>query len=223
MTEHGSEETIELPRSSTSKPRLFGREKSVHELLGGGKCADTLLWRKKHYSAGVLGIATLAYVLFEWCNYTVISVACNALLFSTILLFLWSNGAAFLNRPGPRIPEMQLSEDFVQHVAHSMKHEINKVVQVLRQIVLGRDWVLFLKASVGLWLISVVGSWCDLLTLVYIVTIIAHVVPLVYDKYEDHIEHYANRGFDEGKKYYKKVDEVVMKRIPRAGKEKKAQ
>ncbi|KAI4328850.1 hypothetical protein L6164_021173 [Bauhinia variegata] len=38
--------------------RLFGREKPVHSVLGGGKPADVLLWRNKKISASVLGVAT---------------------------------------------------------------------------------------------------------------------------------------------------------------------
>ncbi|KAJ9675662.1 hypothetical protein PVL29_024535 [Vitis rotundifolia] len=35
--------------------RLFGREKLVHTVLGGGKHADVFLWRDKKISTGVLG------------------------------------------------------------------------------------------------------------------------------------------------------------------------
>ncbi|KAJ6953015.1 reticulon-like protein B8 [Populus alba x Populus x berolinensis] len=59
--------------------RLFGRQKPVHHLLGGGKSADVLLWRNKKISAGVLTGATAIWVLFEWLNYHLLSLICFAL------------------------------------------------------------------------------------------------------------------------------------------------
>ncbi|CAH1414722.1 unnamed protein product [Lactuca virosa] len=38
--------------------KLFGRQKPIHHILGGGKSADVLLWRNKKISAGVLCGAT---------------------------------------------------------------------------------------------------------------------------------------------------------------------
>ncbi|EFJ22749.1 hypothetical protein SELMODRAFT_271164 [Selaginella moellendorffii] len=221
-----SDDTIQLPASTSadsSSRRLFAREKSVHELLGGGLLGDVLLWRKKHLSASVLGIATLIYVLFEWCGYTVLSVFCNTFLLITIVLFVWSLGASFTNRPPPRIPELQLSEKTVQDVAHTVQLQFNNAVGAFRSIVLERNYVLFLKAAAGLWLLSTVGSWTSLLTLLYIGVIVAHIIPFVYDKYEDKIEHYMKVAVSEGKKQYSKVDEMVVKKIPRAAKEKKSE
>lgn len=60
--------------------------------------ADVLLWRKKHLSAGFLVGATVVWLLFEWIGYHVISVISFLLLGFVVVLFAWSNGAAFLNR-----------------------------------------------------------------------------------------------------------------------------
>jgi len=44
--------------------RIFGREKPVHKVFGGGKPADVFLWRNKKISGAVLGGATALWVLF---------------------------------------------------------------------------------------------------------------------------------------------------------------
>ncbi|CAN4096272.1 unnamed protein product [Withania somnifera] len=54
--------------------RLFGCQKPIHHCLGGGKSADSMLWRNKKISAGVLVRATAIWVLFEWLNYNFLSL-----------------------------------------------------------------------------------------------------------------------------------------------------
>lgn len=107
--------------------RLFGREKPVHHILGGGKCktffhvfrvcnkppyplprfifhfleragADALLWRNKKISASVLGGATIVWVLFEWLNYNFLPLVCFGLIIGLFLQFLWTNASGILNR-----------------------------------------------------------------------------------------------------------------------------
>jgi hypothetical protein len=57
-----------------------------------------LLWRKKHLSIGLLVGATLAWILLEKTGYTVVSLVSNITLFLVVILFVWSNLAALLNR-----------------------------------------------------------------------------------------------------------------------------
>jgi hypothetical protein len=79
-------------------PRLFGRKQPIHQVLGGGTTADVLLWRKKHLSIGLLVGATLAWILLEKTGYTLVSLVSNITLFLVVILFVWSNLAALLNR-----------------------------------------------------------------------------------------------------------------------------
>ncbi|KAJ7006274.1 hypothetical protein NC653_005583 [Populus alba x Populus x berolinensis] len=77
--------------------RLFGRQKPVHHLLGGGKSADVLLWRNKKISAGVLTGATAIWVLFEWLNYHLLSLICFALALGMLAQFVWINASGLMN------------------------------------------------------------------------------------------------------------------------------
>lgn len=105
--------------------RLFGRQKPVHHLLGGGKCrivlflfhnhyqerlsatnifysqcaaADVLLWRNKKISASVLMGATAIWVLFEWLNYHFLTIVCFALVLGMLAQFFWVNISGLFNR-----------------------------------------------------------------------------------------------------------------------------
>ncbi|KAL5221561.1 hypothetical protein ABZP36_026274 [Zizania latifolia] len=195
--------------------RLFGREKPIHNVLGGGKPADVFLWRNRNISAGVLGGFTAIWVLFELLGYHLLTFVCHGLIFSLGLLFLWSNASSFINKSPPRIPEVIIPEDLVVKIALSTRYEINRAFANLRQIALGRDIKKFLIAIAGLWLLSVLGSCCNFLTLLYIVFVVLHTVPILYEKYEEQIDSYGEKGWVEIKKQYAVFDAKVLSKVPR--------
>ncbi|KAG8045788.1 hypothetical protein GUJ93_ZPchr0008g11847 [Zizania palustris] len=195
--------------------RLFGREKPIHNVLGGGKPADVFLWRNRNISAGVLGGFTVIWVLFELLGYHLLTFVCHGLIFSLGLLFLWSNASSFINKSPPRIPEVIIPEDLVVKIALSTRYEINRAFANLRQIALGRDIKKFLIVIAGLWLLSVLGSCCNFLTLLYIVFVVLHMVPILYEKYEEQIDSYGEKGWVEIKKQYAVFDAKVLSKVPR--------
>jgi hypothetical protein len=73
-----------------------------------------------------------------------------------------------LYRPGPPVPDLTLSEDDVLSTASVLRVELNKVLEVVRDVALGKDFKLFLKVVALLWIISTVGSWVNFLTALWI-------------------------------------------------------
>ncbi|KAI4370265.1 hypothetical protein MLD38_018632 [Melastoma candidum] len=206
------------PAASQAKDkvyRLFGREHPVHKVLGGGKSADLLLWRDKKISAGALGVATAVWILFELAEYHLLTLVCHILILALAVLFLWSNANAFINKSPPRIPEVSIPEHPVIEFASVLIVEINRTFALLREIASGRDLKKFLMAIAGLWLVSIVGSWCNFLTLFYIVFVLLHSVPVLYEKHQDKVDPLAEKAGMELKKYYAVLDEKVLSKIPR--------
>ncbi|GLT25462.1 hypothetical protein SLA2020_416750 [Shorea laevis] len=204
------------PSSVKSKIyRLFGRERPVHKVLGGGKPADIFLWRNKKISAGVLGVATAIWVLFELLEYHLLTLVCHCLIVALAILFLWANATVFLSKSPPHIPEVHIPEEPVLQFAAALRFEINQAFAVLRDIASGRDLKKFLSVIAGLWVLSIVGSCCNSLTLFYIVFVLLHTVPVVYEKYEDKIDPFAEKAMAEIKKQYAVFDAKVLSKIPR--------
>ncbi|MCO5574005.1 hypothetical protein L7F22_027783 [Adiantum nelumboides] len=195
------------------KSRLFNRERSLHDLLGGGKAADSFLWRDKLMAGGILAAATILYFILEHSGYTLLSIISNLLLGTFAVLFVWSNAAVFLNRSPPPLPDLHVSEETASSLALALRVEINRVLAVAHEIALGKDFKQFLKVMGVLWGLSVVGGWFHFLTLVYLAVVICHTIPAVYDTYEDQIELYAKRGYEQAQKHYKKVDETVFSKV----------
>ncbi|KAK4797189.1 hypothetical protein SAY86_029515 [Trapa natans] len=137
--------------------RLFGRERPVHQIFGGGKCKSI--------------IQSL----------------------SPILLL-------------PMI---------INTFASVLKLEINCAAATLREIASGRDLRKFLAIIAGLWVLSIVGSCCNFLTLFYIVFVLLHAVPPLYEKYEDTVHPLAEKVTIEIKKQYVVFEEKVLSKIPK--------
>ncbi|OAY84964.1 Reticulon-like protein B5 [Ananas comosus] len=203
------------PKKPNNSCRLFGREKPVHAVLGGGKVADVLLWRDRKISVGVLGVATIIWVLFEVLEFHLLTLVAHCLILSFAILFLWSNASTFINKTPPRFPEVSIPEDAVVNVARSLRYDINRAFAVLREIATGRDLKKFLIVIAGLWVLSVIGSQCNFLSLFYIVFVILHTVPVLYEKYQDKVDLYAEKAMAEIKKHYAVFDAKVLSRIPR--------
>ncbi|KAL9264114.1 Reticulon-like protein [Drosera capensis] len=195
--------------------RLFGREKPVHVVLGGGKPADVLLWRDKKISAGAVAVATAIWVLFELLEYHLLTLVCHILIVALAILFLWSNVSTFINKAPPHIPEVQIPELAVLEFVSVLRLEINESIALLRQIASGKELKKFLAVIGGLWVVSIVGSWFNFLTLFYTLFILLHTVPVLYEKYEDQVDAFAEKAGIELKKHYAVVDEKVLSKIPR--------
>ncbi|CAN1178234.1 Reticulon-like protein B4 [Linum perenne] len=208
------------PSSVKSKIyRLFGREQPVHKVLGGGKPADVFLWRNKKISAGVLGGVTAAWVLFELLEYHLLTLVCHALILALAVLFLWSNASTFINkavffsRSPPHIPQVHIPEDAVLQFASALRIEINRGLAALRDIASGKDLKTFLAVIAGLWVLSILGSCCNFLTLFYIAFVLLHTVPVFYEKYEDKVDAYGEKAWIEIKKQYAVFDEKVLSKV----------
>ncbi|XP_016468069.1 reticulon-like protein B5 [Nicotiana tabacum] len=195
--------------------RLFGRERPVHKVLGGGKPAEIFLWRDKKVSAGVLGFATVIWALFELLQYHLLTLVCHILIVAITVLFLWSNASAFINTAPPQIPEVVLPRDIVLGVASALRIEMNRILEILRDIASGKDLKKFLVVILGLWVVSILGNCWNFLTLFYIVFVLLHTVPVLYDKYEDKVDAFAEKAEAEIKKHYAVFNDQVLSKIPR--------
>ncbi|KAI4326880.1 hypothetical protein L6164_019404 [Bauhinia variegata] len=177
-----NEKSSSSPSIKSKIFRIFGREKPVHKVLGGGKPADVFLWRNKKISGSVLGVATAIWVLFELIEYHLLTLICHLLILALAVLFLWSNASTFINK-----------------TPHGSLRDLKK----------------FLSVIAGLWVFSIIGGWFNFLTLFYIAFVLLHAVPVLYEKYEDQVDSFAEKATIEIKKQYAVLDAKVLSKIPR--------
>ncbi|GLJ30101.1 hypothetical protein SUGI_0595330 [Cryptomeria japonica] len=206
--------------------RLFNRQRTIHEVLGGGQVADVILWRKKGICIGLLLGGGATWYFLEKSEYSFISVVSSVLLFVVVLLFGWAKTASILQRPLPTLPDLTLSEEMVTRGAAKLCEQINCVLAIAHDFAAGKNKKLFAKVASILLLLSVIGGMCNFLTIVYICLIFSLIIPALYNKYEDHVDSHAERALKEITKqtevaqrhilkHYKNLDEKVISKIPR--------
>ncbi|XP_043707271.1 reticulon-like protein B16 isoform X1 [Telopea speciosissima] len=196
--------------------RLFDRQRSMWQIMGGGKAADVILWKRQHVSFGFIVVTTVAWLLFEYSGLSFLSICSDVLLIIIVIQFIWSNFAVFRNKQLQPLPELVLSEEMVNNAAASFRVKINYLMLMAHDITLGKDFSLFFKVVVCLWFLSVIGSFFSFFTLAYIGTIISITLPALYHKYEEHVDKYAGLVHQKFAKHYKIVDENVISRLPRS-------
>ncbi|XP_050250917.1 reticulon-like protein B16 isoform X2 [Quercus robur] len=200
--------------TSSGSPGESAYRGTIHSFMGGA--ADILLWKRRTASFGVIVVATVAWLLFERSGLSFLSICSDVLLILIILLFLWANYNVIRDRQLQTLPELVLSEEMVNNAAASFRVKINNVLHMAHDITLGKDFRLFFKVVVCMWLLSVIGSYFSFFTLAYIGTIISITVPALYSKYEEPVDRYCGIIQRQFSKHYKIVDDGVFSRLPRS-------
>lgn len=175
--------------------RLFGAQRSLHDLLGGGAVADVVLWRRKEAAGGLLGALPASWALF-YCvpGYTLLSFVSRVTMIMLTVLFVWAKAARLLNRAPPPVPQMKISEDSMSVAAATVSTYMNKALQGFENIALGKDSSLFYKVASVLLMTSIVGRLTDLITLVYTSLVIVLTIPVLVEKSEEHIARFLKRA-----------------------------
>ncbi|XP_074557646.1 reticulon-like protein B9 [Curcuma longa] len=205
------------PYSSSSSPikRLLRQDRPLHALFGGGKVADIILWRDKRASASILVGVSIIWTLFEVLEYNFLSFLCHISITAMLLVFIWSNGAALLGQPPPKIPELILSEKAFTRAALTFRAKLTQFLFLLHYVACGNDLKWFLLTVLSLWILSVVGSWCSTISLLFFVLVCGLTIPALYERYEEEVDRLASRGSHDLKEFFRRVDSRVLERIPR--------
>lgn len=203
----------EKPNSVSSQfNRLFGRQKPVHHILGGGKSADVLLWRNKKISASVLTGATAIWVLFEWLNYNFLPLLCFGLIIIMVGQFVWST---FLNRSSSKVPRLGLPNELFINIATSLGAEVNRALKFLQDVACGGNIKQFFGVVGGLLAAAIIGSWCNFLTVLYIGFVAAHTLPVFYERYDEQVDSFVYNCLGQLQHHYGKLDARLLSRIPK--------
>ncbi|KAL5218881.1 hypothetical protein ABZP36_019565 [Zizania latifolia] len=201
--------------SDKMKEKLFGRQKSVHWVLGGGKSADVLLWRNKKISSSVLALATAIWVFFEWLDYHFLTIVSFALVLGMVVQFVWSNFSSVLSGSPSKAPRVELPDELFVNIAVAIGAQINKFLSFLQDVSCERNLKHFVLAIIGLWAAAVISGWCNFLTVIYIGFVCAHSLPVLYEKYEDQVDDFLYSCLGLLRDQYQKLDQCFLSKIPK--------
>eukprot|EP00898_Chlorokybus_atmophyticus_P003841 jgi/Chlat1/4458/Chrsp29S04411 len=195
----------------------------AHQMLGTGATSDLLLWKNPVASGSALGVVAFFYLALQWFNYTLVSLLANLLLIVVVVTFLWSHAAALLKRSPPPLPNFQLSETDMSNLTAKATHYVNLAFAYVHRVGSGKDALLSLKVALGLYIVSIVGGWFNLVDLIFIATILAFTVPKLYEKYDGPINEKAKLLMAKAHELYQVFDEKVLSRIPKQAPQTKKQ
>ncbi|CAL9092089.1 unnamed protein product [Musa acuminata var. zebrina] len=200
---------------SAQMDRLFGRQNSVHKILGGGKSADVLLWRNNKISSSVLTVATAIWILFEWLNYHFLTLLAFALVIGMLIQFVWSNASRVLNRSPPQVPRLVLPDDLFANVALSLGAQVNHFLRFIQDVSCGGNLKQFLMVVASLGATALIGSWCNFLTIIYIGFVCAHTLPVLYEKNVNQVDGFLYKLLGQMQSQYRKLDGSLLSKIPK--------
>ncbi|XP_057801289.1 reticulon-like protein B12 [Salvia miltiorrhiza] len=192
---------------------LFNKQRTVHQILGGGFVADVMLWRRRDLTVGILIVTLAAWMMFEISGYTLLSFTSNVLLLLFTILFLWAKSAAILNRPAPPLPHLHLSQETVNEASTLICNYMNTILCVSEDIALGRDSKAFVRVGLVLITVSVIGSLTSFLILGYITLVLVLTVPAVYERYELQIDDYAVMGCRKVQHLYLRLHQEYISKV----------
>ncbi|KAG6403210.1 hypothetical protein SASPL_135427 [Salvia splendens] len=192
---------------------FFKKQRTVHQILGGGFVADVMLWRRRDLTLGILIVTLAAWMMFEISGYTLLSFTSNVFLLLFTILFLWAKSAAILNRAPPPLPHLHLSQESVNEASTLIHNVINTSLSMSEDIALGRDSKAFVRLVLVLVTISVIGSLASFLILSYISLVLVLTVPPVYERYELQIDDYAGMAYTKMQHLYMRLHQLHISSI----------
>ncbi|ESQ51024.1 hypothetical protein EUTSA_v10022853mg [Eutrema salsugineum] len=185
----------------------------LHQSIVGGSVADLILWKNRRGGFLLLGSATLFWILFEKCGYIFFPFVTNIQLLLVVVLFLWAKSAILFNRPMPQLPNLEITEASVLMVADALRVWINNVLSVARDIYVERNSKQLFRVSVVLWTVSFVGSFLNFLTILYLGVVLSMLIPILYERYQHHIDDKLSVTYRIIQTQYRKIDERLLQKI----------
>ncbi|KAM4118000.1 hypothetical protein ACB094_02G167600 [Castanea mollissima] len=186
---------------------------------------DIFLWKRKGQSMAVLLISTATWVLLEVYQFSFLTVISWAAMFVVTSMFLWGNILRLLGKDVPDMSWLEISEESTIEMVNGIRAWIEEGSRWMFRVSAERDWFVFVRTVAGLLLLSYVGTFSDLLTLLYIGNLLRK--SEIYMRYEDNIKRQMEWVKGQSRRFYDMIDEKVVKnmknKIVKVKKEKKVE
>jgi len=197
----------------TSWPAVWLEDHLVDE-----RVISLIYWNEWQKSAAVFGgvlllLLSLAYYPFLY----VVTMFMKAML---AVSFLYRIGMTIVNAVQKTSAEhplrnlldekIEISEDMIKEWPELARVQINSIIKQAQHLFLINDFIDSLKFGVLLWLVSYFACWFSLLTLVTIPIVSVFTLPIVYEQYQNEINH----GVDIGKSKVLEIYDLVDSKVP---------
>lgn len=180
---------------------------------------NLLMWRDPKASGAVFVGITLVYALLNLSGVSLLRLLLNIVVVLIVVGLLWANLGGVVNKPGPPIPRF-VSEGFTStefaNYAERIRPRVNVVLGFAARIFGGKEPVLSAKVAAGLAAVSYIALFVSPLTVAYIGVVLAFSLPRLYEEKKELVDQYGSKVVDYSKVAYQKLDDSVLKKIPKA-------
>ncbi|MCL7023297.1 hypothetical protein MKW94_030521, partial [Papaver nudicaule] len=174
---------------------------------------DILLWKKKKQCLSILTASTLTWVVLQVYQYNFITIASWVSMAILAMMFLFGNLLRLLGKDPPKIDDFEISEELVMGSARRLKENAEEGIRWMFHVSSEKEWFVFAQVIGGLLALSQVGRYFDFVTLLYMGVVIGLTVPLIYVKYENQLKKSVRKIREQGRAYYEKLDEKVLRKL----------
>ncbi|OMO57416.1 Reticulon [Corchorus capsularis] len=206
---------------TTPRVKLFGRERPMRDILGGGRVADILLWKNRNVSAALLIGVAIIWFLFEVVEYNFVTLFCHITITAMLVIFIWCICARHFGWDTPKIPKLLADERAFNEVVSNLLWRLNQFLKNFLRIAGGEEPVHFFLVIISLYILSVIGSYFDFVNLLFIGFLFLETMPYLYMQYEKEVDYHAAQMTRKMNKMYRRFDSRVLNKIPRGPKKEK--
>lgn len=187
---------------------------------------DLLLWTDVAKSAGVLGAATVLYILLEWSGVPLLTWLSNLALIAIAGTTLWAVGARVANMEGPAahlpaVLKTGIDENTARAAAERLRLIMNKGLAKSGAILSGNDMSAAIKCFAALWIVGAVGRIITPIGMLYTMVLGLFTLPKVYEMRKDQIDSAVGTGRDVLQQQYNtaqaKAKELYQRLTPQKG------
>jgi len=145
---------------------------------------DLLMWREPRRSAAYAAAGTAAYLLLEWSNISLLTLAANLAFLAVAAGVLAALAARFLGRPPPPLPALLrdgVPPEAAAAAAERGRRAANAALALAGRLLGGQELGLSARAAAALWLAGSVGRVLTLPGLAYTAAFFAFTLPRGYE------------------------------------------
>ncbi|KAM7252540.1 hypothetical protein ACFE04_024423 [Oxalis oulophora] len=174
---------------------------------------DIFLWRRKRYSVTLLLLTTTIWVLLDIYKFNFITILSWAAMAIVSSLFLYGNVFRLLGKEPPNLEGLEMTEHSTMKIANPIREMAEEIVRWMFRVSAEGEWPIFVKTVAGLLLLSYLASFTDLLTLLYLGTVVGITIPPFYIKYEDRIKRCKEDAMEKTRRMCAMLDDKVVKKM----------
>ncbi|XP_010531229.1 PREDICTED: reticulon-like protein B13 [Tarenaya hassleriana] len=173
---------------------------------------DIILWRRKKLAFSILIVETATWVLLNVYGFNSMTIVSWAAIAAVALLFLWGNLLRLLHKGEPELSRLRVSEDFAAETASTCRELGEEAIRWMFSVSSEREWFVFARTVLGLWILSRVGNLLDFQTFLFIGSVMGLTVPVFWEKQKGRIKKISDRLKEKTREAYSVAREKIVTR-----------